>query len=131
MNVGEYIKYLRQEKQMTQEELGAMLGVKRAAVQKWECGRVQNLKRETIQKLSEIFNVSPVSFIEISSDSFHPSNVQSTAREAIVITDKYEKSLINNYRNLSDQGKEYILQTMEMAVKTYKKDSGATDTKIS
>lgn len=41
-----------------------MLGVQRAAVQKWECGAVQNLKRETIKKLSEVFNVPASSFID-------------------------------------------------------------------
>ena len=64
MNVGQYIKQLRTEKGLSQEELGSLIGVQRAAVQKWECGKVQNLKRETIKKLSEIFNVSPSSFVE-------------------------------------------------------------------
>lgn len=64
MNVGEYIKKLRIEAGYSQEQLGNMLGVQRAAVQKWECGRVQNLKRETIKKLSEIFDVQPSSFID-------------------------------------------------------------------
>lgn len=64
MNVGEYIKKLRLEAGYSQEQLGSMLGVQRAAVQKWECGRVQNLKRETIKKLAELFDVSPSSFID-------------------------------------------------------------------
>ncbi len=63
MNIGALIKKLRTEHGYSQEELGAMLGVQRAAVQKWECGTVKNLKRETIKKLSEIFNVPPSSFI--------------------------------------------------------------------
>lgn len=67
MNVGEYIKKLRTDYGYSQEQLGAMIGVKRAAVQKWESGKVQNLKRETIKKLSEIFNVSPSSFVDESS----------------------------------------------------------------
>lgn len=69
MNVGEYIKKLRTEAGYSQEHLGTMLGVQRAAVQKWECGRVQNLKRETIKKLADIFNVSPSSFID--SENFY------------------------------------------------------------
>ena len=64
MNVGEYIKKLRIESGYSQEQLGNLLGVQRAAVQKWECGRVQNLKRETIKKLAEIFDVSPSTFID-------------------------------------------------------------------
>ncbi len=64
MNIGALIKKLRTEHGFSQEELGNMLGVQRAAVQKWECGTVKNLKRETIKKLSEIFNVPPSSFID-------------------------------------------------------------------
>ena len=52
MNIGEYIKKLRTENGYSQEELGSLLGVQRAAVQKWECCTVKNLKRETIKKLS-------------------------------------------------------------------------------
>lgn len=64
MNIGSLIKKLRTEHGFSQEELGSMLGVQRAAVQKWESGTVKNLKRETLKKLSEIFNVPPSSFID-------------------------------------------------------------------
>lgn len=59
MNAGERIKELRLERHMTQEELGALLGVGKSAVAKYEKGRVLNLKRSTIELLSKIFNVSP------------------------------------------------------------------------
>lgn len=64
MNIGDYIKKLRKENGYSQEELGRLLGVQRAAVNKWESGTVKNLKRETIKKLSEIFSVDPSSFID-------------------------------------------------------------------
>lgn len=64
MNVGEYIKSLRMKYGYSQEQLGKLIGVQRAAVQKWECGKVQNLKRETIKKLSDIFNVPASSFVD-------------------------------------------------------------------
>lgn len=71
MDTGAYIKQLRNEKGISQTELGKIVGVQRAAVQKWECGITQNLKRETIKKLADYFNVSPSSFIcdDFSSDS--------------------------------------------------------------
>ena len=63
MSVGLTIKKLRQEKGLTQEELGALLGVKKAAVQKYESGQVQNLKHSTIKRLCEIFGKNPAVFI--------------------------------------------------------------------
>ena len=66
MDVGNYIKMLRINHGMSQEQLGERCGVQRAAVQKWESGKVQNLKRETILLLSQIFDVSPASFVSTS-----------------------------------------------------------------
>lgn len=59
MKMGDRIKDLRTSKGMTQEELGEIVGVKKAAVQKWESGLTKNLKRSAIKKLSELFEVSP------------------------------------------------------------------------
>ena len=59
MDAGDRIKELRILNNLTLEELGQKVGVKKAAVQKWESGMTKNLKRSTIQKLSEIFDVSP------------------------------------------------------------------------
>ena len=65
-SVGERIKRLRKERKWTQEILGSKLGVKKAAVQKYESNRVVNLKQETIAKLAEIFEVPPSTFLNCS-----------------------------------------------------------------
>lgn len=59
MTMGQYIKQLRIEKGLSQDALGKLVGVNRAAVNKWENGSVENIKRSTIKKLSEVFGVSP------------------------------------------------------------------------
>lgn len=69
MDTGSYIKLLRIKNNMTQEELGEKLGVQKSAIAKYENGRVENLKRSTIQKLSEIFDVSPLNFLGYDSPS--------------------------------------------------------------
>lgn len=63
-SVGERIKRLRKERKWTQEMLGSKLGVKKAAVQKYEKNTVVNLKQETIKKLAEIFEVPPSTFLD-------------------------------------------------------------------
>ena len=57
--MGERIKQLRLEKGLTQEELGNHIGVKKAAIMKYEKGNVKNMKRSSIEILSKLFNVSP------------------------------------------------------------------------
>lgn len=64
MHVGDLIRKKRLEMDLTQEQLGEMVGVNRAAINKWETGRVTNLKRETIKQLSEIFGISPAMLVE-------------------------------------------------------------------
>ena len=86
--VGDYIKSLRKSKGLTQEELGNMIGVKKAAVQKWESGMVQNLKRNTIKQLSDIFEVSPASFID--NDDPIESNATILPQEKIRMIPVYE-----------------------------------------
>ena len=59
MNTGDIIKKLRKEHKLTQEDLGAIIGVQKSAIAKYENGRVENLKRSTIEKLANYFSVSP------------------------------------------------------------------------
>lgn len=59
-NVGETIKALRLERGMTQAELGRLLGVTKATVQKYEGGSILNLKSKTVKKLAHIFEVHPI-----------------------------------------------------------------------
>lgn len=59
MEMNDRIKYLRERSGLTQEELGEKLGVKKAAINKYETGKVENIKRATIEKLADIFEVSP------------------------------------------------------------------------
>lgn len=63
MEMGEIIKYHRERLDLSQESLGLKLGVNKAAVQKWESGKVENLKRKTIKQLADLFEISPCSLM--------------------------------------------------------------------
>ena len=60
MTIGDKIKRLRKERGMTQEELGNLIGVQKAAINKYETGIVVNLKRDVIAKLARALEVNPV-----------------------------------------------------------------------
>ena len=68
-NTGEMIKYYRKKLGLTQEELGNYVGVQKSAIAKYENGRIENLKRSTIEKLSELFGILPSELLGISATS--------------------------------------------------------------
>lgn len=63
MNVGDKIKNARIAKGMTQEELGKLLGLQKSAIAKYESGRVVNIKRSTLKKISDILGIRPSELI--------------------------------------------------------------------
>jgi transcriptional regulator with XRE-family HTH domain len=71
MNIcpGTRIKELRLLNGMSQEELGLRVGVQRAAIQKYEKGTVENIPIKTIEKIAEVFGVSPTYIVGWGLDS--------------------------------------------------------------
>ena len=63
MNIGEKIKSARLAKGYTQEELGELLGVQKSAIAKYESGRVVNIKRSTLKKISDVLGIRPSELI--------------------------------------------------------------------
>ena len=65
MKLGLYLKHLRQDAGLTQEELGNMLipNIKKSAIAKWETGRVENIRADHIQQLAKIYGISPSSLV--------------------------------------------------------------------
>ena len=59
MNMGDIIKKKRIEAGLTQEELAEKLGPQKSAIAKYENGRVENIKRSTIKKMSDILKCNP------------------------------------------------------------------------
>lgn len=59
MTMGDRIRSLRMQHNMSMEELGKALGVGKTAIFKYEKGEVENPPRATIIKMSMLFGVSP------------------------------------------------------------------------
>ena len=56
-NIGEFLKCLRKEKGLTQEQFAEQLGVTDKAVSRWETGKGYP-DIETIEEIAKIFNVT-------------------------------------------------------------------------
>ena len=69
MEMGERIKQKRQEKGLSMQGLADLLHVGRSAVNKWEKGHVQNIKRSTIRDMAKIFDCNPAWLLCLTDDA--------------------------------------------------------------
>lgn len=61
--LGNRIKMLRESRGMTQEELGSVLGIQKAAVAKIESGKSANMRIDKLMLLCRTFNMFPASLL--------------------------------------------------------------------
>lgn len=102
MEVGKLIKEARLAKKLTQEELGALVGVQKSAIAKYENGRVVNIKRSTLQKLAEVLNLK-------GSDLIIASNPKEAAElSARVLIDSDLREMVEMYSTLSVDDKRTV-----------------------
>ena len=109
MTTGEKIRQLRKEMGMTQEELGNMIGVKKAAINKYETGIVVNLKQSTIAALAKALNVSPI-------DLLSPDGLDQHRRQPVIVPNSEEFVKIAGAMSPDD-----YMTVMNIFEKTYNK----------
>ena len=115
MTMGEIIKNNRLRLGLSQEELGEKVGVNKAAVQKWESGAVENIKRNKIKALSKIFGITPTELLGFCDDFKQSPEEKQLSKESKaydVITNTFGKDaskLINSFVQLNEEGKEKVL----------------------
>lgn len=120
LHTGTKIKELRKERNMTQEELGELLGVKKAAIQKYEKGEIINLKLATIKKLCDIFQVSPDKLIfpdgEMLDQKYNSKELKFEVKVIEEIEALYGLEAINMivpFTKLNEKGKERAIDLVE------------------
>lgn len=113
MTTGERIRQLRIEHQMTQEELGARIGVQKAAIYKYENGLVVNLKRSILEKLAIVLDTT-LTYLMGMEDSAQQANVQLTPQQS---------TLLAAFDQLNEEGQTKAVEYVEDLVLTgrYKK----------
>lgn len=117
MKMGEYIKKLRTESNLTQEELGKKLnpGVNRAAINKWENGRVKNIKRSYIEQMSKIFGVKPSELMCFSQEEIIENEVKAIESVQNTFGDDYVK-LLELFHQLNEDEQQELLNYLQFKV---------------
>lgn len=107
MTMGDKIKECREQKELSQEQLGAMLKpqVNKAAINKWEKGTVENIKRTHIQQMAKIFGISPCELMAWDND-------EQTPKAPVVVTPVFtteQNELLQLFTELNAEGQEELL----------------------
>ena len=92
MKLGEQIKHYRKRSGYSMEELGALLGVSRQTVFRYESGAIENVPREKIKKMAGLFGISeaklfvvPITTNLLSESSFAMSELDFARKKHIPI----------------------------------------------
>ena len=117
--MGEYIKKLRTGdniygRKWSQEELGAALNppVNRAAVNKWETGLVENIKKTHIQQLAKMFGVKSCDLMCFD-DQIDSSKLSEEVKVIEQVQDLFGKDavqLLQLFNELNELGKQKALE---------------------
>lgn len=102
MTMGERIAYYREKQGLTMDQLGEMLGVQRSAINKYEKGYVENIKRSVIQQMAEIFGISPCYLMWGDESERQSENLSAKERE-----------LLDCFRACNAAGQQVILATAQ------------------
>lgn len=119
--IADKLYYLRTKSGESQETVANAIGITRVAYTRYENG-TRIPKADIIAKLARHFSVTVESILGYEQEESIPEQ----AGEQLTLS-ALEQKLISNYRSLNKQGKEYILQTMDMAVKIYKEYTGVSN----
>ena len=117
---GERIKELRLLAEMSQEELGRRVGVQRAAINKYEKGTVENIPIKTIEKIAQVFDVSPTYIVGWNNEEKNLSAEVKTIQGVKLFYGNESVELLESFNNLTPKGKKKVLQYVDDIYWTYK-----------
>ena len=125
MEFKDILKQQRIAHGMTQEELGKLVGLQKAAIYKYENGLLINPKRSLIQKLAEIFGVSPAYMMGIEDEGKQTYyNDPETAQLAQELKDRPEfRVLFDSTKDMDPQSVKEIIEF----IKFKRKQEGLDD----
>ena len=115
MDIGKKIKDARIAKGMTQEELGNILGLQKSAIAKYENGRVVNIKRSTLKKISDVLGLRPS---ELIFEQIEENAVDTAERHIEILMDDEYVKLYEDFRRLDDDKRKIVMDLVATLANT-------------
>jgi Predicted transcriptional regulators len=113
MNImGQRIRDCRKASNKTQKELAALLGVKEAAVSKWESGKVENIPRSTIKEMASMFDVNPCYIMGFSNDPNPPKGEATVYSRVTIELGQQASELLQSFMKMNQKGRDMAFATV-------------------
>lgn len=104
-DVGQRLKSIREKKKLSQYRLSKLSGVAQPTISAIEAeGQTRSPAVDTVERLAAALGCTVSDIMGETSGNYLTAQ---------------EKKLINDFRSLNQQGREYVLQSMAMAVRIY------------
>lgn len=107
--VGERIKSRRKELELTQEQVGNIVGVTKSTIQRYENGLIKDLKMPVIQAIAKALKVNP-DWLVLKSNT---KELQLNNNLKSINLSKNQLKLIETYDLLNDMGKKEAQKRVE------------------
>ena len=108
MELGKIIHEKRKELGFTQKEVGDYCGVAEATVSRWESGAIGNMRRDRIQKLATMLQLSPaeiMGFTERDLRNYEVGDILAMASQSpdvITLLEEYQKMTPGDRKRVVD-----------------------------
>ncbi len=107
IEIGKRIKMCREKAEITQDELGQVLGLNKSTIQRYEAGKIVKIKLPVLQAMANALNVDP-NYLALKTDNpiQYPSD-KTLTQGSIAVNNKillspHELKVIKSYRNKPD-----------------------------
>ena len=121
MDFGENLKALRKQQNLTQADLSDKCDITQQSISYIEKG-INSPTIYTAEKLAKALGVTLVDML------LYPSPMPVKTYDTVLT--ETERELISDYRQLNRQGRQIILQQMEMVKKIYEQSDSVSDMEI-
>ena len=125
LNFSQILRDLRQENNLTQSELSVKLGYTQSNISEWEKGTVEP-KANALIALAEFFSVSVDYLLGLDGEFGMARSDSAHGRELSA----EERKLIDDFRELSQQGKQLVKVTISTFLNNSESESKSNKRKI-
>ena len=84
MTIGERIKSLRKEQNLTQTELASKVGTTKQNIYKYENGIITNIPSDRLLAISNALNVSPAAFFDSANEKSTPQTERDVLKQKVI-----------------------------------------------